>query len=539
MKNIFAFLLLFVIALLMNVFTPMSVADDGAYAFVKLAEGREFDTSRFIGSLGDIVESMVNHWHSHNGRIVCHSLLQFFIGIAGQLMLCVVNAAIFTAVFYLLLSITGYKDKHRFVPMVFLAFLLLMPAFNETTLWKSGTFNYLWTAFFILVFFGLLKKYWDDSLSMKHWLWCPLAFICGWTHEALTLPVSMTLALFGLFNIRKIWGRAVMPIMIAFVLGTAMNVLAPATFIRADAGDVGDVMVGALGKVKQFAVQMSRLRVFWLTALLGLVMLRKNKPAVLTWLKNCRWLITVTVFSLLPILLAGMPNGRVRFGTEFFSLILLLALLRELGVERMGQKVNWVCGVLTVLMLVPIFYFQKKNYDNFLVCEKQMKQPGQTLILTPRDDIPDFWCQYLVKHVDFGEDIYYLAADKDKTMVRYMSAIYGKQGMHYLPRQLYDDICQHPQRYTDFSTLPGVDLYAKKVEDAEKTYHVSFDLAPCSRSLIPFYLRPVAKLISIYSSTTCEPSNLAVVEVNCDNYLVVPKPIKGMRERVAGLKVYQ
>ena len=49
--------------------TPLSVADDGAYAFVKEPVGMEFDDHRPIKTLGDIVESMTNHWTVHNGRI--------------------------------------------------------------------------------------------------------------------------------------------------------------------------------------------------------------------------------------------------------------------------------------------------------------------------------------------------------------------------------------------------------------------------------------------------------------------------------------
>ena len=67
---IYSYLLLFIVIIAMNFLTPISVADDGAYAFIKEPVGREFDENRPIETFADIVESMTNHWNTHNGRIV-------------------------------------------------------------------------------------------------------------------------------------------------------------------------------------------------------------------------------------------------------------------------------------------------------------------------------------------------------------------------------------------------------------------------------------------------------------------------------------
>lgn len=527
-------LLLFIVILIMNSFTPLSVADDGAYAFIKEPVGREFDDTCPVDNLSDIVESMTNHWYTHNGRIVNHSLESLFMGIIGKPAFNVFNALVFCLTLAFILSLCGFDWRSRWLWLLFLLILALMPAFGETFLWISGSFNYLWTAFFVLGFLVLLRHYRDDRLSGMHWLLMPVAFICGWTHEIMTLPVSMALGLYMLLHIRKIWGRAVLPLMLGFMMGTAMNVLAPATFIRAGADDVADVAGGLVDKVKSFVVSLSRLRIVWLLVLLSAVMYFRRKTVLFEFIRSQRWLILVTLFSFLVVWLSGMSNARVRFGIEFFSLMLLIGLLRYIGIEHYKQTVLSVSIIGVIIFLIPILYYQKVNHDHFLYCKPQLENKEQLLILTPTDSIPDFWCTYLMKHVDFGEDVYYLAADKDKTMVRYMSAFYGKKGMCYLPEALYKDIVEQPSKYRQFHTLPYTNLYAKEVavDDTIRVSKVRFNLRPSEAADVPAYLRPISKYISTYSTSSCKPSYTIRMAINDKTYIIVPTPYKGMAERV-------
>lgn len=538
---LYSWLVLFIVAMSMNFLTPMSVADDGAYAFIKEPVGREFDENRPIETFADIVESMTNHWNTHNGRIVSSSLESLFMGIIGKPAFNVFNALVFCLTVAFILSLCGFDWRSRWLWLLFLLILALMPAFGETFLWVSGSFNYLWTAFFVLGFLVLLRHYREDRLSGKHWLLMPVAFICGWTHEIMTLPVSMALGLYMLLHIRKIWGRAVLPLMLGFMMGTAMNVLAPATFIRAGAEDVADVAGGLVGKVKSFVVSLSRLRIAWLLIILSIISYFRRKKAFCEFVRSQRWLIIITLFSFLVVWLSGMSNARVRFGIEFFSLMLLMGLLRHIGIEHYKQTVLSVSIIGVIIFLIPIFYYQKVNHDHFLFCKPQLEDKEQLLILTPTDSIPDFWCTYLMKHVDFGEDVYYLAADKDKTMVRYMSAYYGKKGMCYLPEALYKDIVEQPSKYRQFHTLPYTDLYAKEVDagDTSKVAKVRFDLHPAEAADVPVYLRPISKYISTYSVLSCSPNYSKVLNIQNKYYLVFPLPVKGMAERVDNVVLTQ
>lgn len=531
---LFSWLILFIVAMSMNFLTPMSVADDGAYAFIKEPVGREFDENRPVDNLSNIVESMTNHWYTHNGRIVNHSLESLFMGIIGKPAFNVFNALVFCFTLGFFLCLCGYDWRSRWLWLLMLLFSALMPALGETTLWVSGSFNYLWTAFFVLGFLVMVRHYHDNLLSGKHWLLMPVAFICGWTHEIMTLPVSMALGLYMLLHIRKIWGRAVLPLMIGFMLGTAMNVLAPATFVRAGAEDVADVAGGLVGKVKSFVVSLSRLRIAWLLVLLSIISYFHGKKAFCEFVRCQRWLLLITLFSFLVVWLSGMSNARVRFGTELFSLMLLMGLFHHMGIERYKKSVLSVSIVGVIIFLIPILYYQKVNYDHFQYCKPQLENKEQLLILTPTDSIPDFWCSYLMKHVDFGEDVYYLAADKDKTMVRYMSSYYGKKGMCYLPEALYKDIVAQPSKYRQFHTLPYTNLYVKEVanEDSMTDVKVRFDLRLAEPADVPFYLRPITKYISTYSVLSCSPNYSKVLTIRDKRYLVVPAPVKGMAERV-------
>ena len=133
--NLLLWLLLFVIMLAMNVLTPFSVADDGAYAFIKEPTGLEFDEARPITTLSDIVESMINHWYTHTGRIVSCSLESLFIGILGEQLFNTFNALVFCLTIGFFLSLCGYKRNALMPWVVMMLFLILIQAFNETYLW--------------------------------------------------------------------------------------------------------------------------------------------------------------------------------------------------------------------------------------------------------------------------------------------------------------------------------------------------------------------------------------------------------------------
>ena len=523
--------ILFIVFFAMNCLTPISVADDGAFAFVKEPIGLEFDVSRPINNLSDILESQINHWHTANGRVVCESLAQLFIGILGKTAFNIINSFVFCIVVFMLLDIAGWKDKIAGVCFISLAFLLFMPAFSETTLWFTGSFNYLWTAFFVLGFLMILRHYENKSLSRKHWLLMPVAFICGWTHEIMTLPVSMALGLYMLLHIRRILGRAVLPLILGFMMGTAMDVLAPATFVRAGADDVADAFSSITGKVKSFIVSVIHLRVFWLLMISIIGLSFAKNIVVKGFIRQYKWLLLVVVFSFFVILMSGYSNPRVHFGTEFFSLVALVGLLDHFNVFKKYRIIPKILLVPIIVLVGFVLYYQKVNFDHFKFCEKQICNSNTLMILTPTDRIPSIWNKYLMKHVDYGEDVYYLACDKNKTMVRYMSALYGKTGMFYFPQAIMDDIKTNPSHYDGFYTLPDVGLYVKRCKD-KKEGKVMFELDEVKREDIPFYLLPVYKWISTYSSTTCSPTNQKIVTINNEDYYVVPEPIEGKAERV-------
>ena len=250
------------------------------------------------------------------------------------------------------------------------------------------------------------------------------------------------------------------------------------------------------------------------------------------FIKQYKWLLLIVFFSFFVILMSGYSNSRVRFGTEFFSLFALLGLLSYSKLIKKNSAIPKIIFIPIFVLVGFIIYYQKINFDYYKVCENQMKDSNTLMILTPTDRIPDFWSNFLMKHVDFGEDVYYLACDKEKTMVRYMSALYGKKGMFYFPQALLDDINTNPSHYDDFYTLPDVGLYVKRIEGNRIPGKTFFELREPVSGEVPFYLLPFAKYISAFSSLRCHPVNQTVVEINNSHYFVVPKPLKGMAERV-------
>lgn len=131
--------------LILNGLTPY-VADDYSYLI-------HFGTKEPIRSLKDVAESMYIHSLKMNGRVVSHSIAQIFsMAPKGFYNLC--NAAVYTALMYLLYRIANFRKKENplLLASICMAFFAFMPVFGQVCLWYVGSVNYLWALFFGLLF---------------------------------------------------------------------------------------------------------------------------------------------------------------------------------------------------------------------------------------------------------------------------------------------------------------------------------------------------------------------------------------------------
>ena len=532
---VFSWLLLFVVVFAMNVLTPLSYGDDYAYAFTMTEPNHLFNMDRPIRNLWDILLSQWNHWLSFNGRFTPHFLLQLFVGILGKDVFNVFNALVFCCVVWLFISLSDFRDKVIGILLIFSAYLLLMPSLSEIFLWTAGSLNYLWTSFFVFLFLLFVRKNQYRKISFKHFVVAPVVLFAGWTNEVMTLPVTMVICLYVLFHFKTIWSKAIMPYLLFFVIGTLLDVFAPSTFQKANAEGFAHLLVGTVGKVKTLLIQIFHLKIFWILCFSLLAFGWKDKKRIVFYLKNNVWLILLLICSFCPILLSGMVDNRIRYGTECFSLLLFLRLLNEYApFELIHKKVFMIVGLVVCIFLIPVFYFQYENFTNWRICEKQLADPSKNVILTPEDNIFGFWSQYVRKQVLFRGENYFLPCDKERKETRSVSAFYGKKDMFFFPMKLWEEIdSSSAHKSGNFNT--NYELYFKELENGDNFSNINIRIDEALSSDFPFYLVPIKKYIQRYQKNDYSIDNFCTIEIKGKHLLVTPALSLDLEKRIRSI----
>jgi len=226
----------FLFYLYLNLTIPL-YADDYWYSLV-------FGTSRHLESLRDVWVSQSLHYRTWGGRTVAHSLGQLaLMGSRQTLVFRFFNAAVFTGLNLLMvrLAVDSSRPDWKLFLLSFLLFWLFVPRLGETTLWLIGSVNYLWNAFFVLLFLDISRNISQGRTGRisesREGLILPVVFhvflglLAGWGFETTSLT-GLLIALF--FLVSGVQKLKQLPGILAYAAGYFMLVSAPGNRIRAE-----------------------------------------------------------------------------------------------------------------------------------------------------------------------------------------------------------------------------------------------------------------------------------------------------------------
>lgn len=223
----------YAVVLFMNYYTPLTV-DDFCYH-------TNFATKEMLSGLSSIVESMRFHYHYTNGRIIPHTIVQLLAYYAGKDVFNFINAAVFTALGFLIYKISNYKKPSSPVRFLFIYVLLFLfvPAFGQTALWFDGSVNYLWgtAAAATLLYFFHTKLISPEKYTSKLFfaLSIPLAFLAGGWSENTSAVLWMLEVLYGCLYLWTYRKKLPLFYIADFVVSTAswlIMITAPANAYR-------------------------------------------------------------------------------------------------------------------------------------------------------------------------------------------------------------------------------------------------------------------------------------------------------------------
>lgn len=291
---------------LLNVYTLFS-KDDLIYKFIcrtDLSLGFD-ELSVKVQSISDILQSQYNHYHTWCGRVLIHSLSQYFSAIAGKSLFNVFNVVMYVIFIYLTIAIVDrslVKNMYAW-GIASICAILILPSSESFFCIVAYAINYLWGLTFCLSFIYIWKYYNFRSKILTAILFV-LCFCFGWSQELFALPIAGALCLYYLLNRREIFTQRCL-LSFAFCLGCLMLVIAPGNYNR---GGGLLTLYGIMRNVIQLLI--SHRSILLLIIVSIFIVLHFNFRRVLEYVKNVSFYASIFIFSVL--LLIVFPNNGSR-----------------------------------------------------------------------------------------------------------------------------------------------------------------------------------------------------------------------------------
>lgn len=233
--------------MLMNLLLPM-FGDDYAYSFIwDGAQNGNFQNNvgklYRVESFSDIIVSQISHYMTWGGRTVAHCFVQFFVW-QGKLLFDIFNALIYAALALLIYFFgTGKFDfknmSGAMMLWIFIALWFCLPEFYQTTLWLTGSCNYLWMSVLQLAFLiPFVKKFWQenfwsDSSKGKIFFMAIFGLLAGWSNESGgAIIIMLTFLALVYFWWKKQFERWLLAGFGGLFIGYALLMLAPGNVHR-------------------------------------------------------------------------------------------------------------------------------------------------------------------------------------------------------------------------------------------------------------------------------------------------------------------
>lgn len=286
-----------------------------------------------------------------------------FLGAACQYLFCgllgdnkiwfdIVNTMVFVALILVCGKIIeGDKKDYWFGTLCFaLLFWFLCPVPKETIFWMVGSMGDLWTVtmtfLFICVFLRCHNE--NSSFGIK-----ALLFLFAIVTAASIIPCVSICGAFVVYyamHLKKFRGNAV-PLVVGFVIGSLILLLAPGNFLRAAAPDSYPISVKLKELFHHPLEEIIKYRVFWLLVLVLVLGLIKDKKSVVAWMADNVILCYSLAWSVIAFTFVFRPARRSLFFTETLSIVLLLKFVFETptlsqslvsGNNWLGRTFKWL-----------------------------------------------------------------------------------------------------------------------------------------------------------------------------------------------------
>jgi hypothetical protein len=219
--------------LFLNILTPL-ISDDFAYLFI-------YGENMRVASVGDIVQSQINHYYQWGGRSIAHFIAQVLLLLPAYFADLLNTLVYLGYAFLIYFHITG-RNKGSLSLFIFINLVIwfMQPVFGDTVLWLTGAANYLWCTFFILLFLLPYRFYKGNELNIAGKIPAStglflFGIIAGWTNENTAGAMILIIVFFFIYYRSHKWKIPEWAVsgLLGGIIGYAVLILAPGNFERA------------------------------------------------------------------------------------------------------------------------------------------------------------------------------------------------------------------------------------------------------------------------------------------------------------------
>lgn len=515
---------------LLNYWTSPTLSDDIIYSFVFQYDDPMVEPFERISNIFDVIRSQIIHYQIVNGRSVVHTLVQFFINLTSPLTLKVLNTLMFLILIILTtLYTTEKKGLYNTNALIIFGFIFLcISGFQNGFLWRVGTFNYLWVMTITIAFLWLIRKYIHQKLQVKHVLLLPPAFLAGWTHEAIAVPLSITFIIYMLLHRKKVFQQTRNYLFLSYIAGMCMIISSPAFSQRVNSDNlpINMLLIQALVNL------LINIRISWILVL-TIVVISIHQKSVYKEIIRCHgWLLLFWILTVVLVLASGTTVERVALHADFVALIILIKLWQGMFLYKHRQAIIVTILILTLAVFLPALKVNMMNNENCQYNISQIKLPEEKIVKVRQ--LPVLMPQllklvskrYMMAHIEYNNLSYFTTFDENSDNAQCMAHYYGKHSILMLPEDVVDNIRNNKYTYRYAVLDEHKDLIICHLPHKHpKVRRVLFLLG--KENSLKFYQRSYPSC-----SFELDETKYKTIQIDGNNYLVMMRPPLKIFKRV-------
>ena len=364
-RSFICILILVLLAYFLLAQFSLFVCDDYRYAFIQ-------GTNIPIEDFTDVIKSQCYAYVHENGRFFVHVIVQCIASLLGMRWLAFLNTIMFGILVSCIILILNFQNnvisRSKLIPIVVLGLIVSIPHFGNVYIGNIATsVNYLWTSTASVVFLYMLIYFKKSPITNTPLFVfvCLFSFVAGCMQESFSIGISAGLFVYLVLN-RKSVNRKELVVSIMYMLGTAIVVLAPGNFLRAEIvnGDTSTT-VKILSNTAKIILGSKTLEIFVLLLVYSFL---KDRNTTIHFLKeNCIISIAIVV-NLAFISMVAYTGVHQLTCTELLSFILICELLlrNRFFICVINKRVTcFVLITFLLLLFIPAYYYRSKVYKAY------------------------------------------------------------------------------------------------------------------------------------------------------------------------------